>query len=109
MTAFAAENVILANSNRTEPRPHIHNTAGRLIKALGANVKCIIINNCHNKIFYSYIRLVKDGKTWDVDSKPSDSMAIALRSNAPIFVKKCVYEKAGIKITKELLERSTSV
>lgn len=109
MTSYAAENITSASNKEGEPRPHVHDTAGRLARALGAKIKCIIINKCHKGVFYSYIRLVKNNKTRDVDARPSDSMSIALRFNVPILIKKCVYEKSGIKITKELLEKSTSI
>lgn len=109
MTCSAAEGIILAKDKESEPRPHIHNTATRLITALGARVDSVIINKCKSKIFYSHIRVTRKGKVWDVDAKPSDSMAIAVRLNVPIYVKKCVYQKAGIKVTRELLEKSLSI
>lgn len=106
MSSFAANNILLAKDANKEIRPHMHNTTIRLVRALGGKIKSIIINDCQNNIFYSYIRVVRKEKVWDVDSKPSDSLAIALRLNIPIFVKKSVYKKLGIKITKDLLERS---
>lgn len=106
MTNRAAEKIILARRNELEPRPHVHNTTERIIKALGGKIESIIINKCQGKVFYSYVRIIRNKKEYDVDSKPSDSISIGLRSNAPIFVKENVYKKTGIEITKELLDRS---
>jgi len=104
MASFAADGLILARENQPEPRPHIHNTATRLIKALGGKIKCVIISGYHNEIFYSYIRINHNQKNIDVDAKPSDSMSIALRNNLPIYVEKKIYESVGIEVTQELLD-----
>lgn len=104
MASFAADNLILAKNDFPEPRPHIHNTAARLIKALGGKILSVIISRCHNEIFYSYIRVKHQNKNIDIDAKPSDSMAIALRINVPIYIEKKIYRSAGIKVTKEMLE-----
>jgi uncharacterized protein len=104
MASFASDNLLLAKDRYPEPRPHIHNTASRLVRALGGRIERVIISGYHNEIFYSYIRIKHKKKSVDIDAKPSDSMAIALRLRIPIFVEKRIYESAGIQITKELLQ-----
>lgn len=105
----AAEDLILAQQKLLEIRPHIHNTATRLVKATGGEITSIIINRFEGEIFYSLIRIEKDGKIYDVDSKPSDAMAIAIRNSLPIYVVKNVLRGAGIKITKDLIEKSLDI
>jgi len=105
----AAESIILAQQRFPEPRPHIHNTAMRIAKALGADITAIIINRFEDEIFYAHIRLEKEGKVYDIDSKPSDAISIALRSKSPIYIEEEVLKDAGIKITKDLIEKSLDI
>lgn len=105
MAAPAAETIILAKDSSNEPRPHIHDTAKRLISALDGKIDRIIFSGYENEIFYTYIRVKNEKGSFDIDAKPSDAISIALRSKAPIYVEAHVVEKAGIKITEELLRR----
>lgn len=98
------DSILLAREGSPEPRPHIHNTAKRLINALDGTIEGIIISGYDNEIFYSYIRIAKGGKKIDIDAKPSDAIAIALRTKVPIYVDKQVAKSVGVKITPEMLE-----
>lgn len=98
------DSILLAREGNPEPRPHIHNTAKRLINALDGTIEGIIISGYDNEIFYSYIRIAKGGKKIDIDAKPSDAIAIALRTKVPIYVDKQVAKSVGVKITPEMLE-----
>jgi len=100
------KNLLLAYDSRMQHRPTIHDTAKRLISALRGQIDKVIINDYSQDIYYAYIRIKHKDKYLDVDSKISDAIALALRSNAPIFVKNRVTRKAGIKLTRELLDAS---
>lgn len=103
LTQRATDSILLAKDERVAPRPHIHDTTKRLINALDGTIKRIIISGYSNEIYYSYIRLSKNGKSIDIDAKPSDAICLALRTKAPIYVEKDVVKSAGIKITPEML------
>jgi uncharacterized protein len=102
----SAKALTLAQQNIPTPRPHIHDTIRRLIASLNGKVAGITINMYRDGIFYSYIRVKNGNKYYDIDSKATDAIAIAIRSNAPIYIEDDVIQGVGIKITQELLDRS---
>jgi len=63
---------------------------------LGAQVSHVIINDLQNDTFFARILLDVDGEEIEVDSRPSDAIALAVRAKAPIFVAEEVMERAGI-------------
>ncbi len=96
--------LLLARETTPEPRPHIHNTAKRLINVLNGKVDRVIVSGYNNEIYYSYIRIKQGNKNFDIDSKPSDAFAIAIRTKAPIYVEQQVINMVGVKVTAEMLE-----
>jgi bifunctional DNase/RNase len=72
-----------------------------MIDALGASVSSIVINDLKSDTFYAKIVLAVDGGQMEVDSRPSDAMALAVRAEVPIYAEESVLEKAGILLDKE--------
>ena len=72
-----------------------------VVGALGASVNSIIVNDLKNDTFFAKIILNVDGKQLEVDSRPSDALALAVRVDVPIFVEDTVLDKAGILLDKE--------
>jgi hypothetical protein len=83
------------------PRPLTHDLLSSVVETLGASVKSIIVNDLKNDTFYAKIILNVDGKQLEVDSRPSDALALAVRVDVPIFVEDSVLDKAGILLDKE--------
>ncbi len=83
------------------PRPLTHDLLSSIIGNLGAVVNSIIVSDLNNDTFYAKIILDVDGKRVEVDSRPSDAIALAVRSTAPIFADESVLEKAGVILDKE--------
>ncbi len=83
------------------PRPLTHDLLTSVLKALGAVVDYIIVNDLRNDTFYAKINLSVDGKRLEIDSRPSDAIALAVRVKAPIYAEESVLEKAGIEIDRE--------
>ena len=104
----SAREILAAREPYHEPRPHIHDTTKRLINALDGKVEKVIISGYDNEIFYSYIRVRHGEKEFDIDAKPSDAIAIALRTKSPIYVEPGVVSQIGINITPELLSEAVS-
>jgi uncharacterized protein len=75
------------------PRPMTHDLLDTVITSLGARVERIIINDIRNHTFYSRIVLSMDGKKIEVDSRPSDAIALGVASSAPIFADEQVFDK----------------
>ena len=78
------------------PRPLTPDLLCAVIDRMEASVDYIVINNLQNDIFYANIILHTGWVQMEIDSRPSDAIAIALRENAPIYVEPSVLEKAGI-------------
>lgn len=83
------------------PRPLTHDLLSNVIGALGATVNSIIVSDLQNDTFFAKIILAVDGKQVEIDSRPSDAIALAVRIKVPIFAEEAVLEKAGIIIDPE--------
>ncbi len=77
------------------PRPMTHDLLDSVIKGLGARIEKIVINDLRNHTFYAKIHLSLDGRTIEIDSRPSDAIALGVASNAPIFVVDHVFDAAS--------------
>src|SRR4030043_914651 len=82
-------------------RPLTHDLLRSVIDALGAQVNCIVVSDLSNDTFYARIVLDVDGKSLEIDSRPSDAIALAVRVQVPIFAEESVLERAGIWLDKE--------
>jgi bifunctional DNase/RNase len=68
---------------------------------LGATVNSIIVSDLKSDTFYAKILLTVDGGLMEIDSRPSDALALAVRVEAPIYVEETVLDKAGILLDQE--------
>jgi len=83
------------------PRPLTHDLLGNIIGALGAAVSSIIVCDLRDDTFFAKIVLAVDGNNIEIDSRPSDAIALAVRVKVPIFAEEIVLDKAGIIIDPE--------
>ena len=83
------------------PRPLTHDLLTSIIDSLGATVKHILVSDLESDTFYARIAINIDGKSLEIDSRPSDAIALAVRTKAPIFAEERVMEKAGVLLDKE--------
>ncbi len=77
------------------PRPMTHDLLDGVIKSLGARIERIVVNDLRSHTFFARIILSLNGKTVEVDSRPSDAIALGVASGTPIFVSEEVFEKLG--------------
>jgi len=77
-------------------RPLTHDLLRSVIDALGAQINCVIVNDLTNDTFYARLLLDVDGKSVEIDSRPSDAIALAVRADVPIFAEETVLDKAGV-------------
>lgn len=94
--AFEAEAITLELQDMLRERPLTHDLLKSTIIEMGGSVKHIYINNLSKDVFYARINIDVNGKVIDVDARPSDAIALAVRLKAPIFVDEDVMKKAGI-------------
>jgi len=78
------------------PRPLTHDLLRSVIDALGATISFIVVNDLENDTFYAKIVFNVDGREVEVDSRPSDALAPAVRAGVPLYVEETVLDKAGI-------------
>ena len=77
------------------PRPMTHDLLDSVIENLGAKIEKIVINDLRNHTFYAKIYLSLNGRTVEVDSRPSDAIALGAASSAPIYVAEHIFEKTS--------------
>jgi uncharacterized protein len=77
------------------PRPMTHDLMDNIIEGLGARIERIVITDLNNHTFYATITLSLKGKVVEIDSRPSDAIALAVASKAPIFVAEHVFDQSG--------------
>jgi replicative DNA helicase len=75
-------------------RPLTHDLLEQGIRKLGAHVSHILVNDLHDDTFYARVVMDRDGERIELDSRPSDAIALAVRVQAPIFVSESVMERA---------------
>jgi bifunctional DNase/RNase len=75
------------------PRPMTHDLLQNIIEAMGGRISRIVITDLLNHTFYAKLTIESGAKTFDVDSRPSDAIALGVATNAPLFVDDIVFEK----------------
>ena len=96
-----ADSIALAIGKVATPRPLTHDLVKNLMDSLNIKITKIVVTEITDNTYYALIYLTDGKKEIPVDSRPSDAVAVALRSNAPIYVDDAVLEK---KNTDELVE-----
>ena len=82
-------------------RPLTHDLLQSVLSTLGASVDYIVVSGLKEDTFYARLALSVDGVKLDIDSRPSDALALAVRVGAPIYAEETVLEKAGIVLEEE--------
>jgi len=85
-------------SGVTPPRPMTHDLLYATIKKLGAELNKIIITKLEQNTFFAKLVLQIDGRMEEVDARPSDSIAVAIRAKAPIFVEQGVLDSISTNL-----------
>jgi bifunctional DNase/RNase len=91
---FEANAIALQIENVATPRPMTHDLLRNVIQDLKASVQKIVVCDLQDNTFYALIYLSMNGNTLAIDARPSDAIALALRTRAPIFVEDAVIEHA---------------
>jgi uncharacterized protein len=91
---FEANAIALQIENVTTPRPMTHDLLRNVIQDLRASVERIVVSDVQDNTYYAMIYLASNGETLAIDARPSDAIALALRTRAPIFVEERVVEHA---------------
>jgi bifunctional DNase/RNase len=82
----------------TAPRPLTHDLLKSVISELGATITSVIVSDLVDDIFYARIVMDANGRHVEVDSRPSDAIALAVRAKVSIYVTESVLERAGVTL-----------
>jgi bifunctional DNase/RNase len=93
---FEADAIAIPMQKVPVSRPLTHDLLRLAISALGARLERVIINDLADETFYAKLILDQDGKAIEVDARPSDAIALAIRTEVPIFVEEKVLDTAGM-------------
>ena len=83
---YEAQSIALGLENIKPPRPITHDLTLSILESCGAKIDSVLITELKNNTYFAVIRLRKKLKYWDVDARPSDAIAMAVRTTIPIFV-----------------------
>ncbi len=101
---YEAEAINIKLQNIEVGRPLTHDLLKSVIETLGGVVERVIVSELREDTFYARIIVSVDGRTLEIDSRPSDAMALAVRVGAPIYVAEEVMAEAGIVPEQDLTE-----
>ena len=97
-----ANAIALQIENIAPPRPLAHDLFRRLVAAVGARVTRVVITELKGSTYYAYLELSREGERVLIDARPSDAIAIALRTGSPVFVTPAVIEQAqSLEVSSE--------
>jgi hypothetical protein len=99
---FEADAITIVLQEQEVPRPLTHDLLKNVIQDLGGEVEHIVIAELKNDVFYARIVLEANGRHLEVDARPSDAIALAVRLRVPVYIDEAVMEKAAVHPEAEL-------
>ncbi len=99
--AFEAQAIALELEKIQPPRPMTHDLLRDLFESVGAEVLDVVIDELREGTFFAKVRYIHEGEEDQLDARPSDAVALAVRVDAPIYVAPSVLEEAGIPSDEE--------
>ena len=105
--------ILMKLQSQVPPRPMTHDLLSDVLEQLGAQVVRITVTELRENTFYAQITVNQDGGEIEIDSRPSDAIALAIRAEAPIFASDAVIEESAIEfegeeVNEEQLEAEVS-
>jgi bifunctional DNase/RNase len=93
---FEAQSIAMVLQGIHSARPLTHDLLKAVLDALDVTVSKVLIDDLREQVFYAQITLNVDGRTVEIDSRPSDAVALAVRCKCPIFALEHVLSAAGV-------------
>ncbi|MHB0877099.1 MAG: bifunctional nuclease family protein [Anaerolineae bacterium] len=95
--AFEAEAITIRLQGATPARPMTHDLLQRVINQMGGELLRVVIVDLRKDTFYADIYVRRNGEEMAIDARPSDAVALAVRSDIPVFVAESVMDSAAIQ------------
>lgn len=99
---FEADAITLQLQGIDAPRPLTHDLLKTVIETMGGEVLHILISGLEKNTYYARIVLDVEGENVEIDSRPSDAIALGVRVSAPVYVAEEVMEQAGLQPEEEI-------
>ena len=97
--------ILMKLQSQTSVRPMTHDLVSDMLEQLGASISRITVTELRENTFYAQITLQQDGGEIEIDSRPSDAIALAIRAEAPIFAADRVIEESAIEFEGEEIDQ----
>ncbi|MDQ6691518.1 MAG: bifunctional nuclease family protein [Candidatus Dormibacteraeota bacterium] len=98
---YEANAIALKITGITPDRPITHDLMASTLARLEIGLSRIVVTSLDNDVYYARLHMKQEGRELDVDARPSDAIALAVRMECPIFVSDEVLEKAGVLPEKD--------
>ncbi len=99
--SFEADAIAMALQGVDAARPLPYDLMKAMVVDLGGRVDRILVTDLAQDIFYARIVVEREGRTYEIDSRPSDAIALAVRARVPIYADDSVLERAGVLLDEE--------
>ena len=96
-----ADAIAVRLQEQSVARPLTHDLLNNVIGEFGGAVRFVVVNDLENDTFFARIHVEHDGRTIEVDSRPSDAIALAVRAGVPIYASESVLDRAGVLLNAE--------
>ena len=93
-----AQSIALKMNNKKSPRPLTHDLINSILNSFDAILQKVVIYDMVNDVFFSELHIIKESKPLVIDARTSDAVALAVRSDCPIFIKSEILEIVGTEI-----------
>jgi bifunctional DNase/RNase len=100
-----ARSILMKLQNQEFSRPLTHDLAVNLVNELGGSMEKVTVTELRDSTFFAVISVQIDGRTIEIDSRPSDAIALAVRAGAEIFASDEVIEEAAV-VFEEAMEET---
>lgn len=102
---YMAEQITFALQEVAVARPMSHDLIKNMLTSLDARILRVEVLELKDEVYYGNVVVEHNGYTFDMDARPSDALALAVRANVPIFVARAVMDEAGIIPEEDMGDR----
>ena len=95
---FEAQAIAVAMEQMAPNRPLTHDLFKNTLETFNLDLKEVVINNLLDGVFYAKLVCIKDGEEYEIDSRTSDAIALAVRFDCPIYTFEFILESAGVEL-----------
>ena len=104
-----AQSIALKMNNKKSPRPLTHDLINSILDSFDALLQKVVIYDMVNDVFFSELHILKENKPFVIDARTSDAVALAVRSDCPIFIKSDILDIVGTEVEPPEQEETKTV